>query len=385
MDLYGVLGLRAKATPAEIRRAYQKRLRLWHPDVNPGDPAAVEQYGHLQRAFEVLSDAARRALYDQGGDPFAETGGVRLPEIGFTGFDFSRRARPECGSFQELFDGMLPGSALPLTAERGEDLEQQTQIGFEDAFSGTRQRLQLVRQERCSACDGRGDRAFAGIACPQCGGVGHVQAARGHMVFKRACGACHGSGRLDRLPCEDCGAAGRVMHAEWLEVQIPPGVESGSRLRLPGCGNAGRRGGPPGDFVLRVDVAEHPVFRREGADLRCEVPVTMMEAALGAHIEVATPDGELSIEVPAGTQTGQQFRLRKRGFPRLGQTGRGDLYVVVRVVVPRFDDERSRSLLRELRDLHPANPRRVEGGSGPEPRSGASPRGSSEGGAGGTR
>jgi molecular chaperone DnaJ len=195
------------------------------------------------------------------------------------------------------------------------------------------------------------------------------------MVFTRACAACRGTGLLDRHPCDQCGAEGRLMQSEWLEVQIPAGVENGSRVRLPGCGNAGRRGGPAGDFVLRVEVEPHEVFRREGADLRCSVPVTMMEAALGAHVEVPTPDGPMTIEIPAGTQNGQQFRLRKRGMPRPGEKARGDLWVEAQLLVPHVRDERSRELLRELQRLNPMDPRQSSGGPGAQPRAGERPRG----------
>lgn len=363
MDLYELLGVRARAGAAEVKRAFQKRARLWHPDLNPGDPLSAERYRQLLRAFEVLSDPARRALYDRGGDPFAQSE-PRRPEVGFAGFDFTVEARREGGSFREIFDGALPAGPAGLGPAPGEDLEESTLISFDEALRGTRRRVQLVRHDQCPACAGRGDVSFAAIPCPRCGGAGRVQAARGHMLFTRACAACRGSGRLDRQACDQCGAEGRVMQSEWLDVQIPAGVESGSRVRLPGCGNAGRRGGPAGDFVLRVEVEPHPVYRREGSDLRCSVPVTMMEAALGAHVEVPTPDGPVTIEIPSGTQHGQQFRLRKRGMPRPGESARGDLWVEARVVVPRPRDERSRELLRELQRLNPDDPRAAAGGRG---------------------
>ncbi len=374
MDLYELLGVRARAGLAEVKRAFQKRARLWHPDVNPGDPVAAERYRELLRAFEVLSDPERRAVYDRGGDPFVQSL-PRRPEVGFAGFDFTVEARREGGSFREIFDGALHAGPAGGGPAPGEDLEQSTRISFEEALHGARRRVQLVRQDLCPACSGRGDVAFAPIPCPRCAGAGRAQAARGHMVFTRACAACRGTGLLDRHPCDECSSEGRLMQSEWLDLQIPAGVENGSRVRLPGCGNAGRRGGPPGDFVLRVEVEPHAVFRREGADLRCGVPVTMMEAALGAHVEVPTPDGPVTIEVPAGTQNGQQFRLRKRGMPRPGQKARGDLWVEVQVLVPHVRDERSRELLRELQRLNPMDPRHSAGGPEAPPRAGERPRG----------
>lgn len=356
MDLYELLGVPRRATPAQIRRAFQKRARQWHPDVNPGDARAVERYSDLQRALEVLVDAERRALYDRGGNPWPQAR-PQAPQIGFAGFDFSVELRPQEGSFREIFDGVLPGSQPQPEATPGEDLEQATRISFDEAFHGTLRRVQLMRQDLCPACGGLGDLAFAPRPCTQCAGSGRARSRRGHLVFTRDCPECRGTGRLDRRPCGPCGAEGRLMHGEWLEVQIPAGVESGSRVRLQGCGNAGRRGGPPGDFVLRVEVEAHALFRREGADLHCTVPITMMEAALGGHVEVPTPDGPVNIEIPAATQAGQQFRLRKRGLPKLGEKGRGDLWIEVRVWVPRLRDERAKELLRELQRLQPENPR----------------------------
>jgi molecular chaperone DnaJ len=178
------------------------------------------------------------------------------------------------------------------------------------------------------------------------------------MIFSGRCPDCDATGSITHHPCARCTGEGRLIQSEWLEVQIPAGVDDGSRVRLPGCGNAGRRGGRPGDFVLAIQVEAHPFFRRQGEDLSCELPVTVTEAALGAHVEVPAPDGPVTIEIPAGTQTGQRFRLRKRGVPRLGDAGRGDLYVEARVVVPRITDDRSRELLRDLARLNPDDPRR---------------------------
>ena len=217
--------------------------------------------------------------------------------------------------------------------------------------------MHLVRQGHCPVCEGAGDVSFGPIPCPRCHGAGEIRASRGHMIFSRSCTDCGGGGRLTRRPCARCAGAGRVMQSEWLQVQIPAGVADGGRVRVPGCGNAGMRGGPAGDFVLLVQVEPHAFYRRRGEDLFCEVPVSVVEAALGAHVEVPTPDGPMTIQIPAGTQTGQSFRLRKRGLPRMGEKGRGDLYVEARVVVPAVTDARGRELLQELARLHPQDPR----------------------------
>ena len=356
MDLYEVLGVRRNASVAEIRRAYQKLARLLHPDLNPGDPIAAERFRAVSRAFEVLSDAQRRAQYDRGERP---PEAPPRAEVGFAGFDFSAEARVERAGFHEIFHGVLhPAAQGPAP---GEDLQQGTRVTFEECLAGTRRRVHVMRYETCAACEGRGDLMLRPRPCPTCGGSGQLRASRGRMVFTRGCGDCGGTGVLGRQPCAQCGGEGRVRHSEWLEVQIPPGVGDGSRVRLPGWGNAGRRGGPPGDFVLSVEVEPHPLFRREGDDLFCEVPITIAEAALGAHVEVPTPDGPMTIGLPPGTQNGQRFRLRKRGMPRLelpsAEPARGDLFVEVRVWVPQVTDDEGRRLLEEFARHSPRPPR----------------------------
>jgi molecular chaperone DnaJ len=357
MDLYEALGVRKSASAADIRRAYQKLARLLHPDLNPGDPRAAERFHVVSSAFAVLSDAPRRAAYDRG-ESVAVSPGV--PEVGFHGFDFSAEVRLGGAGFQEIFGNVLrrPVPAQVVGAARGEDLEQATTLSFEESFRPTRRRIHLVRQDRCPACQGAGELSVTARPCPTCDGSGQVRSLRGRMVFTRRCGDCGGAGVIANRPCTACASEGRVLRSEWLEVDVPAGASDGSRIRVPGAGNAGRRGGPPGDFILVVQVEPHPFYRREGEDLYVEVTVTMTEAALGAHVEVPTPDGPVTIEVPAGTQSGQRFRLRKRGLPRLGAKGRGDLYVEARVWVPPVTDEASRELLQEFARRNPADPRR---------------------------
>jgi molecular chaperone DnaJ len=362
MDLYEILGIGRSASPTEIRRAYQKLARRLHPALNPGDPVAAERFQAVAHALQVLSDPQRRAEYDKGGEAAAASPPV--PDVEFEGFDFSAEVRTgaERVGFREIFAGVIrrPGPAAePASPMPGEDLEQATRISFDESLQGTSRRLHLVRQDHCPICSGAGEVSFGPVPCPRCAGTGQVRASRGHLVFTRRCAECAATGRLTRRPCSRCGGEGRLIQSEWLDVQIPAGVGHGSRVRVPGCGNAGRRGGPPGDFVLVVQVDSHPYYRREGDDLHCQVPVTITEAALGAHVEVETPEGPMVIEIPAGTQTGQRFRLRKRGVPRLGDKGRGDLYVEVRVWVPTVSDDRSRALLEEFARRNPASPRRA--------------------------
>ncbi len=358
MDFYDLLGVRRAASEAEIRRAYQKHARRFHPDLNPGDPVAAERFRQVALAFEVLSDARRRGEYDRGGHVAAPVA-PHVPEVGFAGFDFSPEPRQadSAAEFRDLFEAGFADPRGPQEPTPGEGLEQATRLSFEEAFRGTRRRVHLVRHDACPACAGRGDVAFGPLACPKCHGSGEMRARRGHMLFTRRCGLCQASGRIDRRPCLRCGAEGRVIQSEWLDVEIPAGVDHGDRVTVPGAGNAGRRGGPPGDFVLAIEVEPHAFYRREGADLHCVVPANVWEVALGAHVEVPTPDGPVVIEIPKATQAGQRFRLRKRGVPRPGTRERGDLYVELRVVVPHVRDERSRELLRELQRLNPEDPR----------------------------
>jgi len=352
MDYYELLGIRRAATVSEIRRAYQKLARRLHPDLNPGDPVAAGSFSAVSQAFEVLSDPQRRGQYDRG----ESAPPPRAPEVGFEGFDFSAEVRVGTVDFREIFEGVLRPTRV-AEGSHGEDLEEVAAVSFEESFQGTSRRVQLIRYEQCAACGGSGELALNPRPCSACEGTGQVRAKRGRMIFTRGCDECGATGIVGRRLCARCSSEGRVMQSEWLEVQIPAGVSHGSRVRVPGAGNAGRRGGPSGDLVLTVHVAPHPLYRREGDDLFSEVPVTITEAALGAHVEVPTPDGPVTIEIPAGTQTGQRFRLRKRGVPKLGEKGRGDLYVEARVWVPAVTDDTSRELLREFARRHPEDPR----------------------------
>lgn len=357
MDLYEILGVRRNASLADVRRAYQKRARALHPDLNPGDPIASERFRVVSQAFEILSDAQRRAEYDRG-DPLPAPAPAG-PEVGFEGFDFEAEVRVGGIGFREIFDGVLnPASDQPAPVLPGESVEQVTRLSFEETFSGTRRQVRVVRLEHCPICRGHGDVAVPPAPCTTCQGTGRVRARRGRMIFSRRCSDCGATGVVDRSTCQRCHGEGRLMQNEWLGVEIPPGVADGMRLRVPSAGNAGRGEGPPGDFFLVVNVEPHPFYRREGHDLHCVVPVSLTEAALGGHVEVPTPDGPVTIEVPAGTQPGQRFRLRKRGMQRLGEKGRGDLYVEVKVQVPAVADDRGRELLRELARLNPEDPRK---------------------------
>jgi molecular chaperone DnaJ len=355
MDLYDLLGVRQDATAAEIRRAFQRKARQLHPAVNPGDPVAGDRWKAVSAAFEVLSDARRRAAYDRGEKPVTVT--ASFTEVHFEGFDFQTE-KATGANFREIFQDLRDGPGRSAPA-RGEDLEQVVRVTFEESMKGGRQRLHVVRQDHCGVCAGAGLVSLRPEQpCARCGGQGQIRARRGHMLFSRTCDECGGRGVTTEKACPRCSGQGRLTHSEWLDVEIPPGAGDGSRVRLQGLGNAGRGDAPPGDLLLVVEVEPHPLFRRDGDDLHCVVPVTIVEAAAGAHVDVPTPEGSLSIEIPAGTQAGQRFRLRKRGAPQLGGKGRGDLYVETRIVVPTVTDERGRALLRELGAIYPEDPRK---------------------------
>ena len=291
MDLYETLGVRRNSTTAEIRRAYQKLARQLHPDLNPGDPVAAERFRAVSRAFEVLSDPQRRSQYERGeGVPLP----AAAPGLGFEGFDFSAEVRVGRLEFREILEDLSPAET-PEGASRGEDFEEVARITFQESLEGTKRRVNVVRFDRCPGCQGAGEVELGRRPCPTCQGRGQVRASRGRMIFTRRCRDCEGTGQLGRHRCAQCSGEGRAMHSDWLDVTIPPGAGDGTRLRVPGGGNAGRRGGPPGDFVLHVQVEPHAFFHRAGDDLTCEVPVTLAEAALGAHVEVPTPDGAVQI------------------------------------------------------------------------------------------
>lgn len=347
LDFYEALGVRRGAGAADIRRAYQRLARRLHPAVNPGDPASAERYREVTVAFEILSDPKQRAAYDKGDLPRVAVA-TALATGGFEGFDFSASVRVEKVELREILDEVLRPAEAPAGPVPGETLEQSTRLAFDEALKGTRRQVHLLRQEHCPDCGGSGEAVLAPTQCPDCVGQGHVRASRGHMIFARRCPACGGSGARTKATCGRCAGEGRVVSSEWIEVQIPAGVASGSEVRLLGGGNVGLRGGATGDFVLRVEVEPHERFSRSGDDLVAQVDVGLVEAALGGHISVETPDGCVQIEIPAGTQSGQRFRLRKRGMPRLGEKGRGDLWIAVQVVIPAITDDVARDLLRAL-------------------------------------
>src|SRR5262245_1066001 len=346
MDFYVLLGVERSASLNDIKRAYKRLARKFHPDINPGDRLAETQFRQIAEAYETLSDPDRRRRYDSVGAP------AQAPDaavFGFEGFDFSVSVGGrDASTFGDLFGDLFQPRAAAAGADRGADLHHTITLPFDQALRGGQQAVTVTRQEHCRTCKGVGHLATAETRCPLCQGTGIVKSARGHMVFSRACTNCSGSGRLATALCPTCGGQQVAMRTESLQVNVPAGLADGARIRVPGKGHAGPNGGAYGDLYLSVHVEPHPLFRREGDDVHLSVPIAIHEAALGAKIDVPAPDGTARVRVPPGTQSGQRFRLRERGIasPRDGR--RGDLIVEVRLVLPKLLDERSKEILREF-------------------------------------
>ena len=366
-DYYELLGVRRKATAKEIRQAYRKLARKYHPDLNPGDKSAEEKFKQVQEAYDVLSDTKKRQMYDQFG---FETPGAGAPPGGpeagdvhfdFGGFDFGGGGGSAGPSFRDLFSQYFRGGGAaaeaPTYAEPGSSLEYQIEIGFWEAVRGTVKKITISRLDACTECHGTGA-VGQPQTCTACGGTGQVSQTSGKMRFNLSCSRCGGTGRIRNI-CRVCGGDGRVRRADTIDFRIPAGVQTGSRVRVPGRGNAGTGGEPPGDLYIITDVQPHPYFDRRGDDIYTTVPITVTEAALGAKIEVPTIDGRSLLRVPPGTNSGQKLRLREKGVPSVRSPGhRGDQYVELQVIVPKPVDERVKELLRELEKIAPEDPRK---------------------------
>jgi molecular chaperone DnaJ len=356
MDLYVVLGVGHGATESEIKRAYRRLARRFHPDINPGDRTAEIRFREILEAYETLIDPDRRSRYDAGSSA-ADTSSQ--PASGFEGFDFSHPGVDQSVTFGDLFADVLTGRASRGPApDRGADLHQSVQLTFEQAFAGMQHPVTVTRVENCRTCAGGGRVRGSGVKCRTCQGTGTVRSVRGHMVFSRSCPVCGGLGEQRTRLCEWCGGKGQVMRTETMLVDLPAGVADGDRVRVPGAGSSPAGGGEPGDLYVSVQVMPHETFRREGDDILVVVPVAIHEAALGARIEIPAPDGTARLKVPPGTQSGQRFRLRERGAISLRNGHRGDLVAEVRLMLPKLLDERSKALLREFGQINGESVRR---------------------------
>jgi len=362
MDFYQVLGVNRKATPSEIKKAYKRLARKCHPDLHPGDRAAEEQFKRITEAYEVLSDSGKRRRYDQTGSASQQPGAPGPGGAGFeggfapgSGFDSGGFGRGFADIFEEIFNP-TGGQASPRGPAAGEDRVYPFRIGFFDALRGVSTTLELDRETSCPDCGGAGSvRSSRSRVCPDCGGTGKIQRQGGRVRFTSNCRRCDGTGKLAEEACRRCSSTGRISQKERLQIKIPAGVDTGSRVRLAGKGGAGTLGGPPGDLYVQIQVEGHPFFSRAGDQILCTIPISFSEAALGARVEVPTLDGPSTIRIPPGTQSGQKIRLRGKGAPSLKGEGRGDQIVEVKVVTPQIRDERARVLLRELGGVEQAD------------------------------
>jgi molecular chaperone DnaJ len=358
-DLYVVLEIVKSASEDDVKKAFRKLARRYHPDINPGDTTAEEHFKRISEAYEILSDPLKREFYDRNGfytDGVLEQGTTQTTTWGFNfkSFDFSGTA-PRGEMFAQFFSRR----AARRDPERGQDLEYQIAISFPESISGLKTRITVQSRQTCDGCGGTGRApAGSGDACSSCSGTGNVSRARGRLRFVSPCPECSGTGH-EIVDCAQCAGESRTPRTDVLELAIPAGVSAGSRVRFAGKGDAGRYGGPPGDLYVITNVAPHTFFTRVGDNLQCEVPVTFVEAALGAKIEVPTVDGKAVVRIPPGTQSGQVLRLRGLGAPSLLQPGmRGVQFIDIQVLVPRIADERSKEILKEFASLNSENVRK---------------------------
>ena len=349
---YEVLSVERGASDADIKAAFRKQAMKCHPDRNPGDKSAEHKFKEINEAYEVLKDADKRAAYDRFGHAAFEHGGMGPAHFGA---DFG-------SAFSDLFEGIfgMGGARGRAGRERGADLRYNMEISLEEAFTGKGAQIRIPTSVSCEACSGTGAKSGTRPkACPTCAGAGRIRHAQGFFTLERTCPACQGRGQVIDSPCPTCSGAGRVTRERTLAVNIPPGVEDGTRIRLSGEGEAGVRGGPGGDLYIFLSLAAHPFFQRDGADLHCRVPISMVTAALGGDFEVPTIDGgKTRVKVPEGTQSGRRFRLQDKGMPVLRSKQTGDMYVQVMVETPQNLTKRQRELLGEFeklcsKDTHP--------------------------------
>ena len=369
-DLYGELGVKRTAAAEEIKKAYRKLARKYHPDVNPGNREAEERFKRISFAHDVLSDAEKRKAYDEFGEEGLQAGfdanrareWKRAQESmggggggGFGGFG-GMGGGGRYSSFEDIFGDIFGGGRGATPAEQGADVETTLEIDLLDAIRGTTATVALTKPSECKVCHGTGGQGPL-KTCPECRGSGQIKVGGGPMSFGRRCERCQGTGRIPSQPCPACHGRGITETLEKLNVKIPPGVSDGSRIRLAGKGGAGRGGAPAGDLYIITKVRPHPRLERRDRDLYLQVPVTIGEAMHGATIDVPTPDGTVKLKVPAGSQSGSKLRLRAKGVPAMKGGERGDFYVVLQVHVPPDGDEQTRDAVRALEASYQGSPR----------------------------
>ncbi len=355
-DLYDVLGVKPDATDEEIKKAYRKLARKYHPDVNPGDKKAEERFKEINEAYEILSDSKRRKEYDQLRK--AASGASFTTDTGHRAYDFSHfeeRFGADLGSiFQDLFGFDTERDYTFYSGPtKGEDLIYKMEVDFKDAALGKEVEIMVPSQQPCPSCLGQGvDLSDKGSQCPLCKGEGKLFSKKGGVQVIQTCPRCGGSGRIGMKPCRQCMGTGRIEQQERLRVRIPPGSDTGTKIRLKGKGAPGHRGGPPGDLYIQLEVRPDPLFERKGRDIYVKANVDLYQAVMGGSITVPTLDGQVQVKVPPGTQCGQRLRLRGKGVPDMRGT-RGDEYVVINVLLPKKLTKRGRELFDELKRCQP--------------------------------
>ncbi|MGZ8846341.1 MAG: molecular chaperone DnaJ [Pyrinomonadaceae bacterium] len=378
-DFYKILGVKRDAKPEEIKKAYRRLARKYHPDVNPGDKSAEERFKQMSEAFDVLSDPKKRKVYDRFGqysenlanaaaDAGAGSAYTRGAPFDFSGFDWGATTTSGggTGSFRDIFADLFSGGKVDREPprpqpQRGSDIEMPLSLSFEEAITGLTTSITVNRSEQCSRCHGAGDTGGSVVTCSTCKGTGQVQRTGGRLRFSQECPDCNASGKR-RPPCSLCKGKGTLSKTESVKVRIPAGVDTGSRVRIPGKGEGGRLGAPQGDLFIITNVGRHQYFTRKGDNIYVTVPITVPEAALGAKIEVPTVAGKAQLRISPGTQSGQKFRLRGRGAPSLRDANvHGDQFVEVQVTLPKVISEETKELLRKYAQMNTENPRVVMG------------------------
>ncbi|CAM2065883.1 molecular chaperone DnaJ [Sulfidibacter corallicola] len=373
-DFYKVLGVKRDASGADIKKAYRRLARKYHPDFNAGNKDAETMFKSISEAYDVLSDPEKRKNYDLygtatpphggpgGSGPYGKQWGG-FGDFDFQGFDFSGGgAGSNAKDFSDIFSDMFRSSrnrtGKSRAPQRGQDIQHSVTLTFMEAIKGMTMNFKIDRSQVCPKCKGQCRiKTSSQTTCSTCGGSGKQKIRQGNMVFETPCRACEGRGHFDSQPCGACHASGTRPFSEKIKVNIPPGVSNGTRVRVPHKGEAGIHGGPEGDLYIITKVEDHDFFERKGENLYCSIPISFVEATLGAKVEVPTIDGSATIKIPPGTQNGQKFRIRGKGIPALRGSQVGDQFVEVRIHVPRLRDERSKELLREFETLNPENPR----------------------------